>query len=81
MAGEMRLKAGCYPAPHSGVPAPKWLWPCELPPRAVGAGSKAGVRSALWGATGRCYSFYSFNDFVLSLSTFDDFTASVDKSR
>lgn len=68
---------GSPPAPHSYVPAPKWLCPCELPPRAGGAGSKVGVRSAKQGATGRCYSFDSFTDFVLSLSTFDAFT--VDK--
>lgn len=70
---------GSRPAPHSSVPAPKCLCPCELPPRAGGAGSKVGLRSAVQGATCRCYSFNSFTDFVWSLSTFDAFTASIDK--
>lgn len=70
---------GSRPAPRAGVPAPKWLCPCELPPRAGGAGSKVGARSSMWAATGRCYSFDSFTGFVLSLSTFDAFTDSVDK--
>jgi len=65
---------GSRPAPHSCVPALMWLGLCELPAGAGGAGSKVGVRSAKWGATGTFYGYDSFTDFALSLSTFDAFS-------
>lgn len=76
---EVRLRHGLLTCPKFLCPFTKVALPLWAPAQGWGCWIKGRCETEMWGATGRWYSFDIFTSFVLSLSAFDAFTASVDK--